>query len=111
MPATASETTIAIAAVRRAADMGTPWVVRSCTIGTRQARGGSRGQRALTRVTIARVSWWRHARAIVLLPGVVTILVPWLLLAGEDGPQWDALALAGAALIAAGVAVWAWTVR
>ena len=44
------------------------------------------------------------------MPAVVAILVPWLVLGESDGPQWDVLGVAGAALIAAGVAVWAWTV-
>jgi protein-S-isoprenylcysteine O-methyltransferase Ste14 len=71
-------------------------------------------------VGVGRVSAWRQARAAVLLPGVVTIAVPALILATGDGPNvgWGlegALTLlpvaAGAALIAAGLAIWAWTVR
>jgi protein-S-isoprenylcysteine O-methyltransferase Ste14 len=53
---------------------------------------------------------WRHALAIILLPGTVTLVVPALLL-GDDaelGP-WPAV-VAGAALILAGLALWAWTV-
>jgi protein-S-isoprenylcysteine O-methyltransferase Ste14 len=66
------------------------------------------------------VSAGRQALAIVLLPGTVTILVPILILTGGRGPivGWGlpgALALvpvlAGVALIAAGVALWALTVR
>jgi protein-S-isoprenylcysteine O-methyltransferase Ste14 len=66
------------------------------------------------------MSAWRHARAIVLLPGTVTIAVPAaLLLTGEGAdPGWGlggaaaAVAVAiGAVLIAAGVALWWWTVR
>ena len=56
------------------------------------------------------MSWWRHALAIVLLPGVVTIVVPMLLLRGDDADvTW--LAIPGAALIAAGFALWVWTVH
>ncbi len=62
---------------------------------------------------------WRQARAIVLLPGVVAIVVPALILLGE-GPHFGwglggvaaALpVLVGLALIAAGLAMWIWTVR
>ena len=55
---------------------------------------------------------WRHALAIVLLPGTVTIGVPALLLSGEDAElaSWPGV-VAGAALILAGVAMWLWTVR
>jgi len=61
----------------------------------------------------------RHAAAIVLLPGTVTVVVPALIVAGGEGPSvaWDLggvgaplLATAGAVLIAAGLALWAWTV-
>jgi protein-S-isoprenylcysteine O-methyltransferase Ste14 len=51
----------------------------------------------------------RHLIAIVVLPGTVTVLIPALLLADADlapAPQ----ALLGAALIAAGVGMIAWTV-
>jgi protein-S-isoprenylcysteine O-methyltransferase Ste14 len=66
------------------------------------------------------VSSWRHIRAIVLLPGTVTIAVPALLLATGSGVElgWGLptvpaalLVAAGAALAAAGAALWAWTVR
>ncbi len=66
------------------------------------------------------MSAWRHAVAIAVLPGTVTILLPAVILATGDGPEagWgegDALAfvtvVAGAVLIAAGLALWAWTVR
>ncbi|MFN8160476.1 MAG: isoprenylcysteine carboxylmethyltransferase family protein [Solirubrobacterales bacterium] len=61
---------------------------------------------------------WRQARAIILLPGVAGVLVPILILLAGSGPRvgWGRGALAvlapalGAALIAAGVALWAWTV-
>jgi protein-S-isoprenylcysteine O-methyltransferase Ste14 len=66
------------------------------------------------------MSAWRHAVAIALLPGTVTIVVPAVILATGDGPTagfggtgaLQALTiLAGAALIAAGLALWAWTVQ
>jgi protein-S-isoprenylcysteine O-methyltransferase Ste14 len=66
------------------------------------------------------VSAWRHARAIALLPGTVVVVVPAIILLRGDGPEvgWGldgvlgALpVLLGVALIAAGVAFWAWTVR
>jgi protein-S-isoprenylcysteine O-methyltransferase Ste14 len=57
------------------------------------------------------VSVWRQLRAVVLLPVTVTIVVPALILAGSEiaiGP-W-LLATVGVALIAAGLALVAWTV-
>jgi protein-S-isoprenylcysteine O-methyltransferase Ste14 len=66
------------------------------------------------------VSRWRQARAIALLPGTVTIVIPGLILLLGDGPDvgWGlttplaALVTAiGAALIAAGFVLWVWTVR
>jgi protein-S-isoprenylcysteine O-methyltransferase Ste14 len=68
----------------------------------------------------APVGAWRHARAIALLPGTVTVVVPGAILITADAPDigWglDGLVsalpvLAGVALIAAGVALWIWTVR
>ena len=64
------------------------------------------------------MSAWRHAVAIVLLPGTAVIGVPAVILITGDGPDagWgegamSALTLiAGALLISAGVALWAWTV-
>src|SRR3954464_8792724 len=56
------------------------------------------------------MSPWRHVLPIVLLPGVVTIVVPVLLLRG-DGPDITWPAIPGAVLIAAGFALWVWTVR
>jgi protein-S-isoprenylcysteine O-methyltransferase Ste14 len=62
----------------------------------------------------------RQVRAIALLPGTVTILVPALILLLGEGPDpgWGLggpvsvlPALVGAALIAAGLAMWVWTVR
>ena len=66
------------------------------------------------------MSRWRHARAIALLPGNVTIVVPTLILLRVEGPSvgWGleglgapVVRLLGAMLIAAGVALWVWTVR
>ncbi|HEX5376668.1 MAG TPA: hypothetical protein VFW48_10985, partial [Solirubrobacterales bacterium] len=65
------------------------------------------------------MSAWRQARAIALLPGVVTLLVPAALLAASGsevgwGLQGLAAALPvllGLALIGAGFALWLWTVR
>lgn len=65
------------------------------------------------------MSAWRQARAIALLPGTVTVLVPGLLLLGSDpNVGWDldgaAVLLpivAGLALILGGFALWLWTVR
>lgn len=66
------------------------------------------------------MSGWRQARAIAVLPGNVTIVVPALILVLLGGPRigWGLggaaavlVALLGLALIAAGFAVWLWTVR
>ena len=66
------------------------------------------------------MSRWRHARAIALLPGNVTIVVPALILLlverpsvgwGLHGPAAAVPVLLGAVLIAAGAALWVWTVR
>jgi protein-S-isoprenylcysteine O-methyltransferase Ste14 len=66
------------------------------------------------------MSAWRHARAIVLLPGMAAVVVPVLILVLGDGASvgwglgtaWAALpVLIGLALIAGGVALWVWTVR
>lgn len=63
---------------------------------------------------------WRHARAIALLPGNVTIVVPAVILALTSGPDpgWglDGVAAAlvvaaGIGLIVAGFSLWLWTVR
>jgi protein-S-isoprenylcysteine O-methyltransferase Ste14 len=62
---------------------------------------------------------WRQARAIAVLPGTVTVLVPFAILyATASNVGWglggtaDALtALIGLALIATGFALWLWTVR
>jgi len=51
----------------------------------------------------------RHLAAILLLPGMVTVVVPALLLADADLAQWPLAAL-GAVLIAAGLGMIAWTV-
>jgi protein-S-isoprenylcysteine O-methyltransferase Ste14 len=66
------------------------------------------------------VSAWRHARAIALLPGTAVLVVPAIILLLGDGPDvgWGldgGLAalpvVAGAALLAGGLAMWTWTVR
>ena len=61
------------------------------------------------------MSLWRHIRAIGLLPVTVTVVVPAVLLAVTDpaGVGWGVpwlTALAGAALIAAGVSLVVWTI-
>jgi protein-S-isoprenylcysteine O-methyltransferase Ste14 len=54
---------------------------------------------------------WRHARAIVLLPGTVAVVVPAVLIA-PDGVDFDPLRVAlGVPLVLAGLALWVWTVR
>lgn len=66
------------------------------------------------------MSAWRHARAVAPLPGTVAVVVPAAILIVGESPEigWglDGLArvllvLAGVALIAAGLALWVWTVR
>lgn len=66
------------------------------------------------------MSPWRQARAIALLPGTVTVVVPAIILIAGRGPEigsgLDGVAAAlpvllGATLIAAGFALWLWTVR
>jgi protein-S-isoprenylcysteine O-methyltransferase Ste14 len=66
------------------------------------------------------VSAWRQARAILLLPGTVTVAVPAVLLLEGDGPDigWGldggvaALTVVlGVLLYASGFALWLWTVR
>lgn len=65
------------------------------------------------------MSRWRQARAIAVLPGNVTIVVPALILFllaapnvgwGLGGVAAALVALVGAALICAGFAIWLWTV-
>lgn len=62
---------------------------------------------------------WRQARAIAVLPGNATLVVPALIMIFIDGPRvgWGLggaaavlVALLGLALIGAGLAVWLWTV-
>jgi protein-S-isoprenylcysteine O-methyltransferase Ste14 len=63
------------------------------------------------------MSPWRQVRAIVLLPGTATILVPAILIAGEgarlswglEGAVAWLVALLGLVLIAAGLALGGWT--
>ncbi len=62
-------------------------------------------------------SAWRVARAILPMPFVATVIVPGLIVAaadeewGWDGAARAAAMVAGAVLIAAGVGLFAWTVR
>ena len=57
----------------------------------------------------------RHVTAIVLLPGTVTVLVPWLILRNEtpfaSGGTRVLLIAVGASILIAGFALWLWTVR
>lgn len=56
------------------------------------------------------MSLWRHLRAIALLPGMVAVVIPALIVWGDE-PTGDALPfVTGALLIAAGFAAWLWTV-
>jgi protein-S-isoprenylcysteine O-methyltransferase Ste14 len=66
------------------------------------------------------VSAWRHLRAIALLPGIVTVVVPAAILVVGPGPDvgWGLEGMAaavpvllGVALVTAGVALWAATAR
>lgn len=57
------------------------------------------------------MSAWRQLRAIAPLPGVVTVLVPPLVLLGSGANATLPSALLGIALIAAGFVLWLWTVR
>jgi protein-S-isoprenylcysteine O-methyltransferase Ste14 len=70
--------------------------------------------------TVALVPVWRHVRAIALLPGTVTVVVPLIILVVGNGPRigWGlgpvlaALAvLLGLGLVIVGLAFWVWTVR
>ena len=65
------------------------------------------------------MSRWRQARAVALLPGNVTVVIPALVLAFVEGPEigWELggvggvlVGLAGLALIGAGFGMWLWTV-
>jgi protein-S-isoprenylcysteine O-methyltransferase Ste14 len=66
------------------------------------------------------MSGWRHVRAIALLPGNVTVVVPAAILIAGQGPDvgWGLdgrvavlPVLVGVALMAGGLALWSWTVR
>jgi len=57
----------------------------------------------------------RHLSAIVVLPGTVTVVVPWLILRGEapfaSGSTRVLLGAIGAPILIAGFGLWLWTVR
>ena len=57
------------------------------------------------------MSAWRHARAIALLPGTVAFVVPAVLVASYETEFAFWRALIGVPLVAAGFAMWLWTVR
>jgi protein-S-isoprenylcysteine O-methyltransferase Ste14 len=66
------------------------------------------------------MSGWRQVRAIALLPGNVTIVVPAVILVVTSGPElgWGLGGLPGALVVAVGIALivvgfslWLWTVR
>ena len=58
------------------------------------------------------MSVWRHVRAIGLLPFVATVVVPAVLAwSGAETSPWSPLALLGFLPIAAGLALFIWTVR
>ena len=58
------------------------------------------------------MSAWRHALAIAVLPGTVALVVPAVILAAGDGAEIRfGPGLLGLVPIAAGFALWAWTVR
>jgi protein-S-isoprenylcysteine O-methyltransferase Ste14 len=70
--------------------------------------------------TAGSVSGWRHARAIALLPGTVSVVVPAAILIlgggvdigwGLNGVAAGPPVLLGLALSATGLALWLWTVR
>ena len=57
------------------------------------------------------MSPWRHARAIALLPGTVTVVVPGALI-GAYGTDFEVLQIVlGVPLVVGGFAMWVWTVR
>jgi protein-S-isoprenylcysteine O-methyltransferase Ste14 len=57
------------------------------------------------------VSAWRHARAIVLLPGTVAVVVPAILVASYGIDFYALRAVFGVLFVGAGFAMWVWTVR
>lgn len=57
------------------------------------------------------MSAWRHARAIVLLPGTVAVVVPAILVASKGADVESLRALLGLPLVVAGFLMWLWTVR
>jgi len=63
------------------------------------------------RRSLHRVSAWRHARAIALLPGTVAVGLPAALIALYGTDVVPLRAALGAPLVAGGFAMWLWTVR
>ncbi len=57
------------------------------------------------------MSRWRHARAIVLLPGTVAVVVPAVLVGVYGADVEPVRAVRGAPFVAGGFALWVWTVR
>lgn len=57
------------------------------------------------------MSAWRQLRAIALLPGAVTVLVPLLILLASGADVTVLSALFGLVPITVGLALWLWTVR
>jgi protein-S-isoprenylcysteine O-methyltransferase Ste14 len=82
-----------------------------------RAEGPSGGGPPGSRIRI--VSAWRQGRAIAPLPGVVTVLVPFVIIAasgsnvgwGLDGGLTVLPVVLGVGLISAGFCLWLWTVR
>jgi protein-S-isoprenylcysteine O-methyltransferase Ste14 len=67
-------------------------------------------------VVLAAMSIWKHIRAILLLPGMVTIVIPATILhfSGMHGlsPPWNfVLPVTGSILVLVGLTLVAWTVR
>jgi protein-S-isoprenylcysteine O-methyltransferase Ste14 len=66
------------------------------------------------------MSPWRHARAIILLPGTAIVVAPTLIVIAGGGPNigWGLggavavlIAVVGLMLVVAGLALWVWTLR
>jgi protein-S-isoprenylcysteine O-methyltransferase Ste14 len=57
------------------------------------------------------MSFWRHARAVLLLPAMVTVVIPALIVWIGKADVDRLRGVIGAALIGLGFAFWAWTVK